>query len=131
MSDCILKFWPKEEVKEIKTEQIKKGLHDSKIIDEPKELWGEQGYEAGSAMNDYFEPVLNPEWAKQYFPTIALMIEEKGYGVESGEEDFEYVDRLNVVSIKGGEGAFDSWNKMCAELEKITGDKYQGGWELL
>ena len=131
MSDYILKFWPKEEVKEIKTEQIKTGFSNSKIIGNPKELWGEQGFEAGTSMNDYFEPVLNPECAKVYFTSIALMIEEKGYGVESGEEDFEYVDRLNVVSIKGGEGAFDKWDKMCAELENITGDEYKGGWELL
>ncbi|NJB35282.1 hypothetical protein [Croceivirga sp. JEA036] len=131
MSDYILKFWPKEEVEEVKTEQIEKGLTDAQIIGNPKEFWGKPAFEAGTLINDFFEPVLNPEWAKSYFPSIALTIEDKGYGVESGAEDFEYIDRLNVISIKGGEGAFDKWDKMCDKLNSITGDEYKGGWELL
>ena len=131
MSDCILKFWPKKEVKEVKTDQIIKGLSKANIIGAPKEFWGKPAFEAGESINDYFAPVLNPQWAKSYFPSIALTIEDKGYGVASGTEDFEYIDRLNVVSIKGGEGAFEKWNKMCDELKSITGDEYEGGWELL
>ncbi|NME71401.1 hypothetical protein [Flammeovirga aprica] len=131
MSDFILKFWPKEEVKEEKTKQLKEGLLDANIIGNSKEFWGKPAFEPGKLLNDYFEPKLNPEWAKSYFSTIALSIEAKGYGVLSGEEDFEYIDRSNVVAIKGGEGEFNQWDKMCAKLKEITGDEYEGGWEIM
>lgn len=68
---------------------------------------------------------------KIYFPTIAILISEKGYGVLQGAEDFEYIDRINVVSIIGGEAAFEKWNLMSQKLKEITGDEYQGGWEIL
>ena len=48
-----------------------------------------------------------------------------------GIEDFEYVDRKNVISIKGGEGGFEEWKSMCSKLEEITGVEYEGGWEIL
>lgn len=131
MSDMILKFWPKEEVKEIKTEIITVELTEAKILGETTEFWDKPAFKPGQAINDYFEPKLNNEWAKSYFPTIALTVAEKDYGVLIGEEDFEYIDRLNVVSIKGGEAAFDKWEKMCEKLKAITGDDYEGGWELL
>ena len=131
MSDMILKFWPKEEVKEIKTEKITIGLTEAEVLGEPTEFWGESAFKPGQAINDYFEPKLSSEWAKSYFTTIALTVADKDYGVVQGDEDFEYIDRLNVVSIKGGEAAFDNWDQMCEKLKSITGDDYEGGWELL
>jgi len=131
MSDVILKFWPKDEVKEIKTGRITTELTEAKVLGEPTEFWGKPAFKPGQAINDYFEPKLNSEWAKSYFPSIALTVADKDYGVVEGEEDFEYIDRLNVVSIKGGEAAFDNWDKMCEKLKSITGDDYEGGWELL
>jgi hypothetical protein len=131
MSDMILKFWPKADVKEVKTDKIKSGLTDAKIIGDPTEFWGKPAFRPGQSINDYFEPKLNPEWAKAYFASIALTVSDKDYGILEGEEDFEYLDRLNVVAIKGGEGAFEKWGKMCEKLESITGDEYQGGWEIL
>ena len=80
-------------------------------------------------IHEYFEPKL--ERNNSYFDTIALKILETDYGVEDGEEDFEYIDRCNVISIEGGEGAFDEWNKMCELLKSITEDDYDGGWEIL
>ena len=131
MSDFILKFWPKEEVEEVKTDKILKGLTDAQIIGRSKEFWGKPAFEAGTSMNDFFEPVLNPAWANQYLSRIAVTIEDEDYGVAYGAEDFEYFDRLNVVSILGGDGTFENWDKMCDELKSITGDEYEGGWDIL
>lgn len=129
MSDFILKFWPKNETEMVKTEEIEKGLKDSKIIGETTEFWGKPAFKPGDSIQNFLFPKL--ERANPYFDTIALTIEDKNYGVIEGEEDFEYIDRLNVVSIKGGEGGFNEWKAMCDRLREITGVDYQGGWELL
>ncbi len=129
MSEFILKFWPKNETETVKTEEIKNGLKESKIIGETTEFWGETAFKPGNSIQDFLSPKL--ERSNPYFKTIALTIEDKNYGVVEGAEDFEYIDRLNVISIKGGEGAFNEWKAMCDKLKEITGDEYQGGWELL
>ncbi|PTB92958.1 hypothetical protein C9994_13455 [Marivirga lumbricoides] len=129
MSDFILKFWPKNETDTVKTEEIENGLKESKIIGEKTEFWGEPAFKPGDSIQDFLSPKL--ERSNTYFETIALTVEDKNYGVIEGAEDFEYIDRLNVISIKGGEGAFNEWKTMCDRLQEITGDEYQGGWELL
>ncbi|MGV8829870.1 MAG: hypothetical protein ACWA6U_16295 [Breznakibacter sp.] len=129
MSDFILKFWPKEEVKVVKVDKITAGLQDSNIIGEKTEFWGKPAFKPGSLIHEYFEPRLDRN--SSYFDTIFLKISEKDYGVIPGEEDFDYIDRLNVIAIEGGEGAYDEWTKMCDLLKSITGDEYEGGWELL
>ena len=129
MSGFILKFWPKHEIKTVKTKEIENGLKESKVIGEITEFWGEPAFKPGDSIQDFFSPKL--ERNNSYFETIALTIEDENYGVIEGAEDFEYIDRLNVISIKGGEGAFNEWKAMCDRLKEITGDDYQGGWELL
>jgi len=129
MSDYILKFWPKTEVKEIKTIRIEEELLKSEIIAGESEFWGKPAYNPGQSINDYLEPKL--ERSNPYFDTIKITIDDKDYGVRMGAEDFEYVDRNNVISIKGGEGGFNKWEAMCNKLNLITGDEYEGGWELL
>ncbi len=129
MSDFILKFWPKEEPSEIKTSQIKSGLLESGIIGLESEFWGEPAFYPGERIHEYFEPKLKR--SNPYFDSIKIIINEKDYGVRMGIEDFEYIDRKNVVSIKGGEGGFNKWDVMCQSLTKITGDAYEGGWEIL
>lgn len=129
MSDFILKFWPKEDVKEVKTKNLKSELIDQKILGDETEFWGEHAYKPGQFINEYLEPKVNRD--NLYFDTISIVVSDKDYGVLQGEEDFEFVNRLNVISIKGGEGGFNKWDKMCDKLESITGDAYEGGWELL
>ncbi|HYG37199.1 MAG TPA: hypothetical protein VD908_01210 [Cytophagales bacterium] len=129
MSDFILKFWPKAEVQVAKIDEITTGLQDMKIIGERTEFWGKPAFKPGALIHEYLEPKL--ERNNSYFDTIFIKISEKDYGVIPGEEDFDYIDRLNVIAIEGGEGAFNSWTKMCEMLESITGDEYEGGWELL
>ncbi len=129
MSDFILKFWPEQEINSNKTIELKKELTESLIIGEETEFWGKPAFKAGKMLNIFLEPKL--ESSNPYFETIAITIDEKDYGIIEGAEDFEYIDRMNVISIKGGEGAFNKWNEMCEKLKEITGDKYQGGWELL
>lgn len=129
MSDFILKFWPKEEQSEVKTTKIIEGLSTSNIIAEESEFWGKPAYNPGETINEYLEPKI--ERSNPYFDTIKITVEDKNYGVRMGAEDFEYIDRNNVISIKGGEGSFNKWDAMCKKLNEITGDEYEGGWEIL
>lgn len=129
MSDFILKFWPKKQVEEIKIIQIKNGLLESKIIAEEIQLWGRPAFNPGIKINEHFQPRI--ERSNPYFETIKITIDEKNYGVIIGKEDFEYIDRNNVISIRGGEGGFEKWDSMCDRLKEISGDEYEGGWEIL
>ncbi|WP_070138632.1 hypothetical protein [Crocinitomix algicola] len=129
MSDFILKFWPQEDVQADKTEIIKQNFSQKSIVGEETEFWGKPAFKGGSKLNEYFEP----KWdlAPQYFSTLFVKVAQSDYGVEQGVEDFEYIERKNVVSLLGAYGTVEEWSAMCAELEQITGDKYKGGWELL
>lgn len=129
MSDIILKFWPKDETKESKVEAIKSSLLDLHFIGQETEFWGKPTYKTGGHFNTYFEPLLN--MPNPYIESLAIAISENDYGVIEGEEDFEYIDRKNVISILGGDGTFEKWDKVTDLLEKITGNEYQGGYELL
>ena len=129
MSDYILKFWPTKKVEESKIELIKKELINSMVISDETEFWGKPAFNPGQKINEFLSPKL--ERSNPYFESIKITIEEKSYGVKMGVEDFEYIDRKNVVSIKGGEGGFEEWSSMCKLLEGISGDEYEGGWELL
>jgi hypothetical protein len=129
MSDIILKFWPKNDVAEIKAELLIEQLSELKIIGEESLFRGNPAYKSGIDFNDYFEPNLGKD--NGYINSLYIKIAESDYGVIPGEGDFEYIDRNNVVSILGGDGTLDIWNRMVEMLTKITGDEYQGGWELL
>jgi len=129
MSDFILKFWPKENVALIKTAILKNDLQKSGIIADETEFWGKPAYLPGSQIHEFFQPKL--ERSNPYFETINITIDDSDYGVRMGTEDFEYIDRHNVISIKGGEGGFTEWSTMCTLLKDITGDEYEGGWEIL
>lgn len=129
MSDIILKFWPKNEVSEDKTELLKEKLSAFKIIGEETIFWGELSFKPGIDFNDYFEPNLGKN--NGYINSLYVKISKSGYGVIAGENDFEFIDKNNVVSILGGDGTLEVWNLMTQTLTKITGDEYVGGWELL
>lgn len=129
MSDIILKFWPKEEIKESKVDTLKSQLTNSKFIGEETEFWQKPAFKTGRQFNTYFEPLLNNP--NPYIESLAIIISENDYGVIEGEEDFEYIDRSNVISILGGDGTFEKWEKVTDLLKEITGNEYQGGYELL
>ena len=129
MSDIKLKFWPKEEISKSKIELIKSELTISKFIGEETEFWNKPAFKAGFELNLFFEPRLSRDII--YFEELAITISEKDYGVLEGEEDFDFIDRMNVVSILGGNGTFKKWGALTNKLKEITGDEYQGGYELL
>ena len=66
-----------------------------------------------------------------YVSELVVQIEEKGYGVDQGKEDFEYIDRNNVISIKNRDGEMENWSKFEEYLTQLTKTEYKGGWELL
>lgn len=129
MSDIILKFWPKDETTESKMDVLKSRLIDAKFIGEESEFWGKPAFKTGEQFNIYFNPLLNIP--NPYIESLAITISENDYGVIEGEEDFEYIDRNNVISILGGDGTFEKWDKVTDLLEDITGNEYQGGFELI
>ena len=129
MSDIILKFWPKEEVTESKLDKLKSQLTNLKFVGDETDFWGKPAYKTGEQFNTYFEPLLS--LPNSYIESLTIAIQETDYGVIEGEEDFEYIDRFNVVSIWGGDGTFENWNKLTDLLKDITGDEYHGGYELL
>lgn len=129
MSDIILKFWPQDEVTDNKTAAIKDGLLQAQLIGDETEFWDKPAFRPGSKFNTFFEPLLEP--GSEYFQSLAVVISDEDYGVVEGDEDFEFIDRLNVVSILGGDGTFENWSVMTELLRKITGDEYQGGYEML
>ena len=126
MSDFILKFWPIEDDNEDKTELIKSQFEKDKIISEETEHWGKPSYKSGEKLGEMLG--INIE---SYLSNLIIQIEEKGYGVEQGEEDFEYVNRANVISIQNGDGEIEQWGKFEEYLTNLTSQKYKGGWELL
>ena len=129
MSDYILKFWPQDDIQTDKTNKIKFEFKQKLIVGEESEFWGKPAFKGGNKLSEYF----GPKWelAPKYFSTLFIKIAESDYGVEQGSEDFEFIDRKNVISLLGADGTVESWTEMCTELERITGDKYKGGWDLL
>lgn len=62
---------------------------------------------------------------------MIICVFQNDYGIRDGEEDIETFDRNNVVSIYVGDGSINNWSKLAKLLEQITGDEYEGGWEIL
>lgn len=129
MSDIILKFWPKEEIAEIKTSVIRNALQTKEFIGDETEYEGRPAFYPGSQFNTFFEPIM--QRSNEYFNTLVIRISEKDYGVLEQEEDVEYIDRLNVIEICGGDGTFEKWSRLTDFLKEATGNEYQGGYELL
>ena len=126
MSDIILKFWPKAATVENQTELIKSQFEKDKITSGETEHWGKPAFKSGENLGEMIG-VNNQTQVKE----LKIQIEAKGYGVEEGEEDFEYVDRNNVISIQNADGDINNWVKFEEYLTNITGTEYKGGWELL
>ena len=126
MSDYILKFWPKENVTENQTDLIRTQLRNDKIISDEIEFWGKSAFKSGEKLGEMVG--INNS---NYVAELVVQIEAKGYGVEQGKEDFEYIDRNNVVSIKNGDGEMEKWTEFENYLTKLTKNEYKGGWELL
>lgn len=126
MSDFILKFWTKENHLEDQTELIEKQFKEDKIISQETKHWGKAAYTSGAN----FGEMIGVE-NEVYLSELRIQIQENGYGVEEGEEDFEFVDRKNVIAVYNGDGEIDNWTKFEQYLSEITGKIYTGGWELL
>ena len=62
---------------------------------------------------------------------MIICVFENDYGIRDGEEDIETFERNNVVSLNEGDGSINNWSKLAKLLVQITGDEYEGGWEIL
>jgi hypothetical protein len=126
MSEFILKFWPINEITEDHTELLIFKMKDEKIITDEMKNHGIQTFKPGENLGEMIGmPYPN------YISNLIVQIEFDGYGVLDGEEEFEYVDRKNVISILNGDGEIESWSNFEEFLSKITGTQYKGGWDLL
>ena len=126
MSDFILKFWPKENVDDNHTDLIKAQLRKDDIISDETEFWGKPAFKSGVNLGEMVG-INNTNYVSE----LVVQIEEKGYGVDQGKEDFEYIDRNNVISIKNRDGEMENWSKFEEYLTQLTKTEYKGGWELL
>lgn len=131
MSDFILKFWPTKEVSEIKTAKIVSELKARGILGEETVHWGKAAFKIGDAALKLLLPISNYDMNSPYVQQLALIIEENGYGVGFGEEDFEFYDRHNVISVYGGDGELDHSKMFCQILFEITEDEYSVEFEIL
>jgi len=129
MSDYILKFWPKKEIETDKTKSIKSALAEAKVICDEIDFWGKSAYSLGSAAPEFLAPHMPKD--SSYFKALAIFVNSEDYGVGLGEEDFEYFNRKNVVTVNGGDDCMGRCDKMCAVLKQATGDEYEYEFEIL
>jgi len=129
MSDTILKFWPTKEASLDKTQAIVKELMVREILGEETLFWDKPAYKFANKAVNLFAP--SYEVDSPYIQQLAIMIKEEDYGVVIGEEDFEYIDRKNVVTVNGGDGELTRSEDFCEILFDITDDRYSTDFELL
>lgn len=108
---------------------LKNRLLNLGFIGEETEYWGKPAFKTGDQFNTFFEPFFDTPYP--YIETLVVAISDDDYGILESEEGYENIDRLNVISIFGGDGTYEKWNKLTDLLESITEDEYQGGYELL
>lgn len=129
MSDFILKFWPVQDVSEDKSELIRNSLKSRGLIGDDVEHWNGVSYQVTKKIRNYLNYDFEDEGT--YSELLVIKISENDYGVKEGEDDIETFDRRNVVSIYEGDGSIVDWSKLNDLLSDITGDEYEGGWEIL
>ena len=129
MSDYILKMWPKAEIIENKCEAIKSQLKTLGLVGEDVNHWNGKANRATKEIRNY----LDYDFADKglYSESLIIKISENDYGVRDGQDDYETFDRKNVLSIYEGDGTIIGWSKFNELLGEITGDEYEGGWEIL
>ena len=129
MSDFILKLWTKDQINENKRELLEAELKNHGLVSAPTTHWGSEAFHATKELRNYLD--FDFEDDGQYSESLIIWVSENGYGIRDGEEDIETFDRNNVVSIYEGDGSISNWSKFAKLLEQITGDEYEGGWEIL
>jgi len=129
MSDFILKLWPKNQTNTNNRELIDSEFKARGLVAEKVEHWSGESYKGTSEIKNFLDYDFVDNG--QYSASLIINISEKNYGIRDGEEDVETFDRNNVVSIYEGDGSIINWEKFANLLKKITGDEYEGGWEIL
>lgn len=134
MSDVFLRMWPRQGITEDKTDLICEGLIAAEVIAQTTDEWKLVYNAPGDRIHEYLETAVKLDSGSEYFEQLSIMIEPFGQAPMLPEqaEDFEYVERRNVVSITGGEGGSgEEWERLRQLLERITGDKYDAGYDLM
>jgi len=128
MSTMYLKFWPKNVIKENKTELITRVFLEEHILKDKIDFWGMEAYTAGVNMELFIKGYNNV--AKQRDIAVTIKTESCILQYDEGIGDMIDVSRQNMVEIVDVEGNFGAWDKFCELLEVITGDEYQGDYEV-
>jgi hypothetical protein len=129
VSDFILKFWPKKEVKENKTESIREALKKQDVIGDEIKHWSGKSNKAKAGIKNFLEYDFEDD--DSYSTSLVVKVSELDYGIKDGKKDIETFERKNVLSIYEGDGSIIGWSKLCEFLEQLTGDEYEGEWEIL
>ena len=119
----------KEQIKENKRQLLEAELKTNGLVSEPATHWSGKAFHATKELRNYLD--FDFEDDGQYSESLIICVFENDYGIRDGEEDIETFDRNNVVSIYEGDGSISNRSKLAKILEQITGDEYEGGWEIL
>ena len=134
MSDVFLRMWPRQAIKEDKTDLIREELIAAGVIAQTTDEWKLVYNATGDRIHEYLETAVKLESGADYFEQLSIVIEPFGQApmLTEQSEDFEYVERRNVVSVAGGEGGSgNEWDRLRQLLERITGDQYEAGYDLM
>lgn len=129
MSDIILKFWPTNEVQIDKTSTLIEELKSRKMLGDEVDSWGMPAYSIGTEAAKLLASHLPADGLE--VKNLAVFVKKEDYGIGIGEDDFEYINRLNVISVNGGDGDLQRSDEFCDILREITGDEYSTEFEIL
>ncbi|MDB3935699.1 hypothetical protein N9383_03140 [Granulosicoccus sp.] len=129
MSDIILKYWPTYEVSMDKTRFIVEELKSQNILGDEIKFWGNPAYTLGIEAVRILAPHLSVDGSE--IKNFAVFVKQEDYGIGFSEDDFEYIDRRNVITVNGGDGDLVRSKEFCNILLEITGDEYSTEFEML
>lgn len=139
MSQYNFKFWPCQDVSETKIELLKTSLLVKGVLGEETVFNGNPAYSPGEHIDQYIVGFSNALKHRN----MSFQIQELGCaclygnpgeelaGQTFSEEGIIDLERKNMIEIFNTEDLFGSCDGLCALLEEITGDKYQGGFDML
>lgn len=139
MSQYNFKFWPCENVSQTKIELIKTSLLAKGVFGKEIVFDGSPAYSPGAHIDQYIIGFTNALKHRD----MSFQIQKLGCaclygnpGEELGGQTFSDegiidLERKNMIEILNTEDLFGSCDGFCTLLEEITGDKYQGDFDLL
>src|SRR5690606_2066775 len=103
-------------------------LQKIKFLGEPYGFKTLPGFEPGEGFPVAFQKEMG-EW--DTWKESIIKIFDREHGLVWLPEDYDYIDRNNVIVIEMMEACFEDLQPVCDILQEITGDEYTGDYEPL